>query len=50
MNDVRLVKPQLELEEEYLSFYQEWKESGENMVPWVISKDPSDFQGMLKEL
>ncbi|MGE7823267.1 GNAT family N-acetyltransferase [Paenibacillus sp. NPDC093718] len=50
MNDVRLVKPQLELEEEYLSFYQEWKESGENMVPWVISKDPSDFLGMLKEL
>lgn len=50
MNDVRLIKPQLELENEYLSFYQEWKESGENMVPWVISKDPSDFQGMLKEL
>ena len=45
MNDVRLVKPQLELEEEYLSFYQEWKESGENMVPWVISKDQVIFKG-----
>jgi predicted acetyltransferase len=50
MNDVRLVKPQQELKNEYLSFYQEWKESGEDMVPWVISKDPSDFLGMLKEL
>ena len=50
MNHVRLVKPQPELEEEYLSFYQEWKKSGENMIPWVISKDPNDFQGMLKEL
>lgn len=30
-----------ELKEQYLSFYQEWKESGEDMVPWVISKDPS---------
>lgn len=50
MNNLKLVKPRLELKNEYLSFYQEWKESGENMVPWVISKDPSDFQGMLKSL
>lgn len=40
----------MELQDEYLSFYQEWKESGENMVPWVISKDPSDFQGMIQSL
>ena len=50
MNNVRLVKPQMEFEDEYLSFYQEWKQSGEDMVPWVISKDPSDFQGMLNSL
>lgn len=50
MNNIRLIKPQLSLQKEYLSFYQEWKESGEDMVPWVISKDPSDFQGMLKSL
>lgn len=47
---IRLVKPQMELKSEYLSFYREWKESGEDMVPWVISKDPSDFQVMLKFL
>jgi len=50
MDNFRLVEPQLELQEEYLSFYQEWKESGEDMVPWVISKDPSNFQRMLKSL
>lgn len=50
MINLRLVKPQLELENEYLSFYREWKDSGENMVPWVISKDPSDFHGMLDHL
>ncbi|TLS52195.1 GNAT family N-acetyltransferase [Paenibacillus antri] len=50
MNKIRLVKPQMEFEREYLSFYREWKDSGEDMVPWVISKDPSDFQGMLKFL
>lgn len=50
MNDLKLVKPQIHLKDEYLNFYQEWKESGEDMVPWVISKDPSDFQKMLNFL
>ncbi|MDQ0089149.1 putative acetyltransferase [Paenibacillus anaericanus] len=50
MNNLKLVKPQIDLKDEYLSFYQEWKESGEDLVPWVISKDPSDFQKMLKFL
>ncbi|GGA24098.1 GNAT family N-acetyltransferase [Paenibacillus physcomitrellae] len=45
--NVRLVQPSMELRDEYLKFYQEWIDSGENMVPWVISQDPSDFQGML---
>jgi predicted acetyltransferase len=48
--NVQLVKPTLELRNEYLDFYQEWKDSGEDMVPWVISKDPSDFQGMVQFL
>ncbi|WP_242222272.1 GNAT family N-acetyltransferase [Bacillus cereus group sp. BfR-BA-01380] len=48
--NVSLVKPTLELQSEYLNFYQEWKDSGENMVPWVISKDPSDFRGMIQFL
>ncbi|QAY66541.1 GNAT family N-acetyltransferase [Paenibacillus protaetiae] len=47
---VRLVKPTAELRDEYLAFYEEWKESGEEMVPWVISKDPSDFPMMLQSL
>lgn len=50
MNNIRLIKPDKDLESEYLLFYWEWKESNEDMVPWVISKDPSDFQSMLKFL
>ncbi|MBO9130755.1 GNAT family N-acetyltransferase [Bacillus sp. 165] len=50
MRHVFLTKPIMELQDEYLSFYTEWKESRETMVPWVISKDPSDFQGMLQSL
>ncbi|MBS4218802.1 GNAT family N-acetyltransferase [Bacillus sp. FJAT-49711] len=50
MENVFLLKPTLELKEEYVEFYKEWKESQEDMVPWVISKDPSDFQGMVQFL
>ncbi|MGG0184986.1 GNAT family N-acetyltransferase [Bacillus rhizoplanae] len=48
--NITLVKPTLTLQNEYLDFYQEWKDSGEDMVPWVISKDPSDFHGMIQFL
>lgn len=49
-NGVYLSEPTLELEKEYLSFYQEWVESGETMIPWVISKNPSDFPRMVEFL
>ncbi|MFD2168537.1 GNAT family N-acetyltransferase [Tumebacillus lipolyticus] len=48
--DVSLWEPTIELEDEYLLFYQEWKDSNEPMVPWVIQKDPSDFQAMVQSL
>jgi hypothetical protein len=47
---VYLTEPSIELKEQYLSFYEEWKESGEDMVPWVISKDPSNFEAMIQFL
>jgi len=47
---VYLSKPTIELKTEYLDFYQEWKNSGERMVPWVISKDPTYFEGMIQFL
>uniref|UniRef100_UPI00406C8501 hypothetical protein n=1 Tax=Paenibacillus sp. FSL M8-0142 TaxID=2954525 RepID=UPI00406C8501 len=47
MMDVQLVRPSTKYKEEYLSFYQEWLESNEVIVPWVITKDPRDFEGML---
>ncbi|WP_127532154.1 GNAT family N-acetyltransferase [Paenibacillus kobensis] len=50
MENVRLVKPAVDLQNEYMDFYQEWKDSGEDMVPWVISQDPSDFPAMVQFL
>lgn len=47
---LELVKPTAELKEPYLEFYIDWLNSGEKMVPWIISRDPSDFAGMLKLL
>ena len=45
-----LVKPTMELKDEYLAFYHEWVESGEEMIPWVIKKDPSNFKEMIQFL
>ncbi|MGG3279979.1 GNAT family N-acetyltransferase [Paenibacillus solani] len=47
---VNLVKPSAEFKDEYLSFYQDWKDSQEDMVPWVIDRDPGDFDDMLQFL
>lgn len=49
-NNIRLVAPSTDLEKEYLSFYNEWKSTGEEMIPWVIQKDPSNFENMVKFL
>ncbi|MBO1583043.1 GNAT family N-acetyltransferase [Bacillus sp. XF8] len=48
--NVYLVQPTIDLQEEYLEFYQEWKNSGETMVPWVIAKDPTNFPKMVQDL
>ncbi|QRG68786.1 GNAT family N-acetyltransferase [Brevibacillus choshinensis] len=47
---VFLARPSLEYHEEYMAFYQEWKQSGEPIVPWIVDKDPSDFPAYLRYL
>ncbi|WP_040948804.1 GNAT family N-acetyltransferase [Gorillibacterium massiliense] len=49
-DELSLVKPSEEWRQTYMEFYQDWKDSGESMVPWAIEKDPSDFPGMLRFL
>lgn len=36
--NISLLTPTTDLQEEYLDFYNEWKDSGEAMIPFVISK------------
>ncbi|WP_274651430.1 GNAT family N-acetyltransferase [Paenibacillus humicola] len=47
---VSLVKPSAGLRDGYMDFYREWKDSGEDMVPWVISREPDDFDAMVQFL
>jgi predicted acetyltransferase len=44
---VRLVKPSADYRRQYVSFYKEWHSSGEDIVPWVVERDPADFGAML---
>lgn len=45
-----LAKPTFDLKSKYIELYQEWKESGEEMIPFVIKKDPENFHSMLNYL
>lgn len=47
---LKLVKPTIDLQPAYMSFHEEWKATEEDMIPWVIGKDPSDFQAMVQSL
>ncbi|WP_407271793.1 GNAT family N-acetyltransferase [Radiobacillus sp. PE A8.2] len=33
-----------------MSFHREWADSGEDMIPWFIKKDPSNFPAMVQDL
>lgn len=47
---VQLVQPSIAFRKQYINFYQEWINSGEEIVPWVVEKDPSDFNKFLEFL
>lgn len=50
MDSAFLAEPDFEYKDEYIDFYEEWLASGESIVPWVDSRGPSDFEGMLQFL
>lgn len=50
MSDLRLVEPSIEYKEQYLDMIQEWKLTGERMVPFTLRIDCSDFDSFLNEL
>jgi predicted acetyltransferase len=47
---VKLVKPTIELEQEYLDMIKEWKAQEEKLIPWVLGFDFSDFPKLIENL
>ena len=50
MIDLRLIDPTEDLKKEYLDMILEWKESGEEFIPWSLTLDTTDFSLMIKTL
>jgi len=50
MSQTYLKRPSEEWKKAYFDYYEEWKASGEEWVPWVAERDPQDFEGMLSWL
>ena len=48
--NISLVKPTIELKEEYLDMIKEWKLEGGRLVPWVLGFDASDFPALMEQL
>ena len=44
---MKLIKPTIVLKQEYLEMLDEWKQSNEKIVPWVLNEDTFDFQAMI---
>ena len=48
MGELRLIEPNAAYEEAYKDFYRDWITSGESIVPWVVKKNPADFESQAK--
>lgn len=47
---IRLIKPTIELEHEYLDMIKEWKAQEDRLTPWVLGFDASDFPALIENL
>lgn len=50
MTTLRLIPPTEALEAEYLEMLEDWKSTGEELIPFVLEMDPTDFPGMVAKL
>lgn len=47
---VRMTEPCINLKNEYFDMLSEWKESGEELIPWSLNLENSDFNLMVEKL
>ncbi len=50
MEKIRITEPCVNLKNEYLDMLSEWKESGEELIPWSLNMESSDFNLMVEKL
>ncbi len=50
MNELFLIEPTREYQTEYLDMIEEWKTTGEKMVPFTLRFDCNDFDVFLQEI
>lgn len=48
--NLQLIKPTIELEEQYCEMMQDWINSGEALVPFVLRYDYHNFKGFIDQL
>ncbi len=48
--ELRLIKPNIDFKNEYLNMISEWKEYGEELIPWSLNLDTVDFNLFVKNL
>lgn len=48
--NIRLIRPCTNYKDEYLDMLAEWKKSGEELIPWVLNLDCTDFNSMVDNL
>lgn len=50
MNQLMLIEPSLEYRDEYLDMINEWSNTGERMIPFILRFDCSNFDSFLEEI
>ena len=44
-----LIKPGMDYKKQYIDMIKFWESTGENLVPWVLSEDYSDFASFVQK-
>lgn len=45
---IRLVEPDIIYKDQYIKMIEKWRDSGQELEPWVLNEDYEDFEAMVK--
>ncbi|HRB01199.1 MAG TPA: GNAT family N-acetyltransferase [Ignavibacteria bacterium] len=50
MKTLKLISPSINLENEYKEMLEEWHDSGEELVPFILRYDPKNFKKFVEQM